>query len=126
MEKPITNRPYAICSTHLNGQEIAMNVYDPTWTHLHQAASRGNIPELQKLIQEKKEAGQTIDPQDRFDQSPAWWAAKSNKPGALELLLQNGASIYLNDKWGRNVVSLVANSTQQLRDIVKKAQQGNK
>ena len=80
------------------------------------AASRGNIPELQKLIQEKKEAGQTIDPQIRFGHSPAWWAAKSNKPGALELLLQNGASIYLNDKWGRNVVSLIANSTQQLRE----------
>lgn len=122
MEKPTTNRPYAICGAHLDGQQIETNIYDPTWTDLHDAAHRGNIPLLQKLIQEKKEVKQTIDPQDRFGQSPAWWAAKSNKQSALEMLLKNGASADLKDMWGRNVISLVGYSPKLL-ELVKKAQQ---
>lgn len=117
MEKPITKRPYAICGTHLNGQPIDIDVFDPTWTPMHQAACRSkDLPILKELIEEAKKKGQTLDPKDRFDQSPAFWAAKLNNAEGLALLLENGASVAAHDVWGRNVASIAFSS--KLKAIV--------
>lgn len=108
MDKP---RPISVCGNY-NHLHISYH-NDPTWTELHNAAYTGtDTIDLKNIIEQVLALKGTVDLQDKFGQTPLWWAAHNGKKDAVALLLQYGASVTHADMFKRTVRSKIeANPT---------------
>lgn len=103
MERPphARQRPIAICGTY-DPMLLENSKIDPSWTDLHEAAYRGNMPLLFQEIAKAVKIKGTTDIRDKFGQTPLWWAAKNGKKEAVNVLLKAGANTQCKDMFGRS------------------------
>lgn len=101
MDKP---RPIAVCGSYDHLQVQYKN--DPTWTELHDAAYKcTDIIHLKIIIEQTLAARGTVDIEDKFGQTPLWWAVHNGKINAVKLLLGYGARVDHADMFKRTVRS---------------------
>lgn len=111
-QKSRWQRPFAV--TGKCDSALLEDRNDPSWTDLHQAAYRGkDMILLQHLIEQALLGPKgTVDLQDKFGQTPLWWAAHRGNLQAALLLLQNGGNVDHEDMFRRSVRSKIeANAT---------------
>lgn len=80
------------------------NADDSGWTALHQAASVGLTPLVERLLQ----LGARVDAQTRSGQTPLHYAAGKGQLGAVGLLLRAGARPDAEDRLGQTAVHRAA------------------
>ena len=101
MDKP---GPISLCGSCDHLQLQYKN--DPTWTELHDAAYKcTNILCLKSIIELTLAAKGTVDLQDKFGQTPLWWAVHNGQADAVKLLLSYGARVDHMDMFKRTVRS---------------------
>lgn len=101
MDKP---RPIAVCGSYDHLHVQYKN--DPTWTELHDAAYKcTDIIHLKNIIEQTLAARGTVDIEDKFGQTPLWWAVHIGKADAVKLLLTYGARVNHADMFKRTVRS---------------------
>ena len=106
---------------------------------LHEAAPRGNVLQLQRLLQNRRSCvnvQRLFSERDERGKTPLMWACLNNSVDVIKFLLSNGADLYARDSSGqtpflhacrgkaREVLALLARRGARIHDIDNDGQHG--
>lgn len=111
----LSARPYDVIWSPAIAKELYQE--DPTWTVLHDAAicfdsknqRNASVEEALAMIQDLlAENSALINQQDRFGQTPLWWAANNGQLAIVKYLCEHGAQLNSLDRWERAPITQAA------------------